>query len=43
MIFENPALNTFDVEVVKERLAWSAYELAKKEDIPVQRLDKLLD
>lgn len=40
--FDEPALNTFDVDVVKERLATTPYKVVKMENISVLRLDEIL-
>ncbi len=40
--FNEPALNTFDEEVVRSRLDFTSYKLVKTEQIPVYRLDKIL-
>jgi FkbM family methyltransferase len=40
--FDEPALNTFDPNVVKERLANTSYKVVKKEGVCVERLDCLL-
>ena len=40
--FNDPALNTFDKNVVEERLTTTPYKLIKHENIPVVRLDSLL-
>jgi len=41
-VFDEPALNTFDADIVKSRLANTPYRLLKKIDIPVERLDDIL-
>ena len=40
--FDDPALNTFDKDMVQSRLELTNYKLIKIEDIPVYRLDKIL-
>jgi FkbM family methyltransferase len=40
--FDEPALNTFDLNVVKSRLAETSYKVVKTECIAVERLDHLL-
>jgi FkbM family methyltransferase len=40
--FDDPALNTFDEDMVQSRLELTNYKLIKTEDIPVYRLDKIL-
>lgn len=40
--FDEPALNTFDPNVVKERLANTSYKVVNKEGVCVERLDCLL-
>lgn len=40
--FSDPALNTFDLEVVKSRLANTPYKLVKAEDVVITRLDDIL-
>lgn len=40
--FDEPALNTFDRDIVEERLATTTYKVTKIEDIPVLRLDEIL-
>jgi len=40
--FDDPALNTFDKNMVQSRLEFTNYKLIKTEDIPVYRLDKIL-
>ncbi len=41
-LFDEPALNTFDAEIVKSRLANTTYKLVKTVEIPVERLDSIL-
>ena len=40
--FDEPALNTFDSELVKQRLATTSYKLLKTTDIRVERLEHVL-
>ena len=40
--FDEPALNTFDEEIVKSRLTNTQYKLIGKYDVPVVRLDHIL-
>ena len=40
--FNEPALNTFDEDVVRSRLDFTSYKLVKTEQIPVYRLEKVL-
>jgi hypothetical protein len=40
--FDEPALNTFDYEVVKSRLETTSYKLINQAPIPVFRLDTIL-
>jgi FkbM family methyltransferase len=40
--FDEPALNTFDVALVKSRLATTPYKVVRTSDIPVERLDHIL-
>lgn len=40
--FDEPALNTFDEDVVKSRLENTAYKVVNTENVPVERLDKIL-
>jgi len=40
--FDEPALNTFDEEIVKSRLTNTQYKLIGKHDVPVERLDHIL-
>ncbi len=40
--FDEPALNTFDENVVKSRLADTPYKVIKTNDVTVERLDKIL-
>lgn len=41
-VFDEPALNTFDADMVKSRLAGTPYRLAKTIDVAVERLDDIL-
>lgn len=40
--FDEPALNTFDIDIVKDRQATTPYKVVKIEEIPVKRLDEIL-
>ena len=40
--FDEPALNTFDVDIVADRLSTTSYKVIRVEDIPVYRLDEIL-
>lgn len=40
--FDEPALNTFDENVVKSRLENTAYKVVNTNNVPVERLDKIL-
>lgn len=40
--FDEPALNTFDEDVVKSRLENTEYRVVNTENVPVERLDKIL-
>lgn len=40
--FDEPALNTFDHDLVQQRLAKTSYRLLKTINVPVQRLDAIL-
>ena len=41
-LFDEPALNTFDQDIVKSRLATTRYKLVKTIKVPVERLDGIL-
>lgn len=41
--FDEPALNTFDEEIVNSRLATTPYKVVGKSDVPVERLDQILE
>lgn len=40
--FDEPALNTFDHDLVQQRLQSTPYKLVKTIEVPVQRLDEIL-
>ncbi len=41
-VFNEPALNTFDADLAAERALLPDYHLVRKQDVPVRRLDDLL-
>ncbi len=41
-LFDEPALNTFDEDIVASRLANTPYKLVATVEVPVERLDTLL-
>lgn len=41
-VFDEPALNTFDEDIVNVRLATTSYKVTKTIEIPVERLDNVL-
>jgi hypothetical protein len=42
-LFDEPALNSFDEDIVKSRLATTPYKLVKTIEVPVARLDGILE
>lgn len=41
--FDEPALNTFDEKLVKSRLSSTTYQLLRTDEVPVDRLENILE